>query len=87
MRLLLLSAVLLSVAAVVLGGGARFPTFSQTSPLPSITLEPKYETLPEETLPTKFLPDVVNTKVNPDLHPLPTPLTLSFQSPVPRPVS
>ena len=62
MRCVLLVALLLSLAVSVLGGGARFPTFSSRSPLPSVTLPAKYETLPEETLPTKMLPDVVNTK-------------------------
>ena len=82
MRVFLFVALFLCLAVAVLGGGKRFPTFSRTSPLPSITLAPKYERLPEETLPTKFLPDVVNTKYTDQVLP-PHPSTPSAESAFP----
>jgi len=60
MRSILVVVLLLSLALSASAGGARFPTFSSTSPLESKTLPAKFEELPEETLPTKQLEDVIN---------------------------
>ena len=60
MRAILVVVLLLSLAVCVSAGGARFPTFASTSPLESKTLPTKFEELPEETLPTKQLEDIIN---------------------------
>ena len=60
MRSILIAVLLLSLAVSALAGEARFPTFASTSPLESKTLPTKFEQLPEETLPTKQLEDVIN---------------------------
>ena len=60
MRSVLVVVVLLSLVLSASAGGARFPTFSSTSPLESKTLPTKFEELPEETLPTRQLDDIVN---------------------------
>ncbi len=60
MRSILVVVLLLSLALSVSAGGVRFPTFASTSPLQSTTLPTKFEELPEETLPTRQLEDIVN---------------------------
>jgi hypothetical protein len=62
MRALLVIAVLLAMLGVVAAGGKQHQSFAGPSPLQKLTLPVKYENLPEETMPTKMLEDVVKTK-------------------------